>query len=131
LDNTKRTGSVITFSKGLLLFTLNWLDAQLTILWIRLQVATEGNRLMASLLDLGETPFLMVKLTIGAFATVVLYRCAHLQLAQRGMHAVLMVYLMLMFVHAATGFATLGWEAPATVLAYFAGLPKSILAFFS
>ena len=29
------------FSKSLLLFLLNWLDAQLTILWVRGGVATE------------------------------------------------------------------------------------------
>lgn len=122
---------MITLSKGLLLFTLNWLDAQLTILWIRLQVATEGNHIMASLLDLGEVPFLTVKLLVGAFAALVLFRCAHMPLAQRGMRVVLAVYFILMFVHAATGFATLGWDAPATVLAYFATLPKSFLAVFS
>jgi hypothetical protein len=130
LDSIKRT-NVITLSKGLLLFTLNWLDAQLTILWIRLQVATEGNQLMASVLNLGEAPFLIVKLAIGAFAAIVLYRCAHLPLAQKGMRAVLAIYLVLMGVHVTTGFATLGWEAPVTVLAYFAGLPKSVFAVFS
>lgn len=122
---------MITLSKGLLLFTLNWLDAQLTILWIRLEVATEGNQLMAILLQRGETPFLAVKLLVGAFAAFILYRCAHLPLAQRGMRVVLLIYLMLMFVHAATGFSGLGWEAPATVLSHFAGLPRSILSFFS
>ena len=28
-------------SKALLLFAMNWLDAQLTILWLRLNIATE------------------------------------------------------------------------------------------
>ena len=59
---------MVTLSKSILLFTLNWLDAQLTLLWLRLHVASEGNKLMASLLDVGEAPFLTVKLTIGAFA---------------------------------------------------------------
>ena len=122
---------MVTLSKSILLFTLNWLDAQLTILWLRLSVASEGNKLMASLLDVGEVPFLTVKLTIGAFAALILYRCAHLPLAQRGMRVVLTIYLLLMLVHVATGFSALGWEAPATVLAYFAGLPKAVLAFFS
>jgi hypothetical protein len=122
---------VVTLSKSILLFTLNWLDAQLTILWLRLHVASEGNKLMANLLDVGEAPFLTVKLTIGALAALVLYRCAHLPLAQRGMQVVLTIYLLLMLVHIATGFSALGWDAPATVLAYFASLPKSILAFLS
>ena len=117
--------------KSILLFSLNWLDAQLTILWVRLNVASEGNGLMASLLNLGETQFLLVKLVVGAFAAYVLYRAAHLPLAQRGMRLVLTIYLGLMFVHAATGFCALGWDAPATVFAYFVGLPHSFLASMS
>ena len=73
------------FAKALLLFTLNWLDAQLTILWLRLDVATEGNRLMAALLTHGESSFLIVKLMIGALAGYTLYRFAKLPIARRGM----------------------------------------------
>jgi hypothetical protein len=120
-----------TFSKSLLLFAMNWLDAQLTILWIRLNVATEGNGIMASLLSLGEAPFLSVKLAIGAFAAYVLYRCSHLTLARRGLKLVLGVYFAIMIVHVATGFATLGWRAPVEVLTYFGSLPGALLSFFS
>ena len=120
-----------TLSKSLLLFAMNWLDAQLTILWMRLNVATEGNGVMARLLNLGEAPFLAAKLTIGAFAAYILYRCAHLPLARRGMKLVLGIYCALMCVHAATGFSALGWRAPETVLAYFVGLPKAVFALFS
>ena len=119
-----------TLTKSLLLFSLNWLDAQLTILWVRLNVATEGNGLMAALLNLGEGQFLAVKLCVGAFAALVLYRCAHLKLARRGMRVVLAVYGSLMLVHLVTGFSALGWQTPGTVFAYFAGLPHAILAFF-
>lgn len=115
-------------SKSLLLFSLNWLDAQLTVLWVRMEVATEGNRLMAFFLSLGEAPFISVKLTVGAFAAYVLYRCAHLPLAQRGMRLVLGIYLALMMIHAATGFSALGWQAPGTVVAYFGSLPAEFLA---
>jgi Domain of unknown function (DUF5658) len=107
-----------TLSKSLLLFALNWLDAQLTILWIRLSVATEGNRLMAGLINTSQAQFLLVKLVIGAFAALVLYRCAHLPLARRGMQFVLTLYVLLMFVHGATAVTALGWDAPRTVLAY-------------
>ena len=55
-------------SKSLLLFSLNWLDAQLTLIWVRLNVATEGNALMARLLEHGELSFLSIKLVIGAAA---------------------------------------------------------------
>lgn len=99
-------------SKSLLLFSLNWLDAQLTLLWLRLNVATEGNALMARLLEHSELSFLSIKLVIGALAAYILYRCAHLPLAQRGMTMVLAIYLALMFVHAATGCVALGLFVP-------------------
>jgi hypothetical protein len=120
-----------TFYKSLLLFAMNWLDAQLTILWVRLNVASEGNGLMARVLSMGEAPFLGVKLAIGAFAAYVLYRCAHLPLARRGMKLVLGVYAALMTIHIATGFFALGWQAPKTVLAYFGSLPGAFVAFLS
>ncbi|MGH9882374.1 MAG: DUF5658 family protein, partial [Pyrinomonadaceae bacterium] len=88
-----------TLYKSFLLFAMNWLDAQLTILWVRLNVATEGNALMARLLDHGEAPFLLVKLAIGTFAAYVLYRCAHMPIARRGMKLVLGIYIALMLIH--------------------------------
>jgi hypothetical protein len=120
-----------TLYKSLLLFAMNWLDAQLTILWVRMNIATEGNAIMARLLNLGEAPFLLVKLFIGAFAAYILYRCAHMPLARRGMKLVLGLYLLLMAVHVVTGFAALGWQAPETVVAYFGGLPGAFLSFIS
>src|SRR5260370_19301490 len=112
------------FCKSLLLFELNWLDAQLTILWIRLNIATEANGLMARLLNQSEASFLLGKLAIGAFAAYILYRCAHLPVARRGMNLVLGIYVALMVLHAATGFSALGWESPSLVVGYFARLPK-------
>jgi hypothetical protein len=112
-----------TLSKSLLLFGLNWLDAQLTILWVRMNVASEGNALMASLLDHSEMSFLLFKLAIGGFAAYVLYRCSHLPLARRGLSAALTVYAALMMVHAATGCFALGWQGPVRVLAYVSSLP--------
>lgn len=99
-------------SKSLLLFTLNWLDGQLTLLWIRLNVATEGNALMARLLEHGDLPFLGIKLTIGAIAAYILYRFANVPLAKRGMTAVLAIYVGLMFIHALTGCVALGLITP-------------------
>ncbi len=120
-----------TLWKSLLLFAMNWLDAQLTILWVRMNVASEGNGLMASLLNLGEAPFLGVKLAVGAFAAYVLYRCRDMPLARRGMRLALGIYIALMMVHAATGLSALGSHAPETVLAYFGSLPGSLIALFS
>ncbi len=119
-------------SKSLLLFVLNWLDAQLTIIWIRSGIATEGNGLMARLLDAGNTPFLLTKLSVGAFVAYALYRWSHLPLARRGMQFVLGLYLTLMLVHAATGASALGWHAPAATFALvLSHLPANVLALFT
>jgi hypothetical protein len=118
-------------SKALLLFAMNWLDAQLTILWLRLNIATEGNGIMASLLNHGEGSFLSVKLVIGGLSAYILYRFAEIPVARRGMKVVLGIYLGLMLVHVVTGFSALGWHAPATVLSYFVSLPEAFLASFS
>ena len=118
-------------SKAILLFALNWLDAQLTILWVRLSVATEGNGVMATLLNHSEGSFLSVKLAIGALSAYILYRFSEIPIARRGMKVVLTIYIGLMLVHMLTGFSALGWHAPATVLTYFISLPRAFVASFS
>jgi hypothetical protein len=120
----------VALTKALLLFAMNWLDAQLTILWLRLDVATEGNVLMAHLIKHSEGSFLSVKLIIGALAGYTLYRCSELPIARRGMALVLGIYLVLLGIHVATAVTALGWEAPATVLTYFVSLPSAFLALF-
>ena len=117
-------------SKACLLFTLNWLDAQLTLLWIRLGVASEGNSLMARILEHGDLTFLATKLAIGAFAAYILYRCAHLPLAKRGLSVVLGIYVILMLVHVATGCVAMGWQAPVVLLGYVESLPHAFLSLF-
>ena len=114
-------------SKSCALFMLNLLDAQLTIFWVRAGFATEGNRLMARLLDAGNFPFLSTKLLIGAFAAYVLYRWSHLPLARRGTKLALAVYLGLMGVHLATGLNALAPGVPELVMRQ---LPDSVLALF-
>jgi hypothetical protein len=118
-------------AKSMLLFFLNWLDAQLTIVWVRANLATEGNSLMARLLEMGDWPFLSVKLGIGAFAAFVLYRYANRPLARRGMKLALVTYGGLMFIHAATGMSALGWQAPERVVAFIDSLPHTLLALLS
>ena len=117
-------------SKSCLLFTLNWLDAQLTLLWIKLGVATEGNSLMARILEHGDLSFLAAKLAIGAFAAYILYRCAHLPLAKRGLNVVLGIYVILMLVHVATGCVAMGWQTPVVLLGYVESLPHDLLSLF-
>jgi len=110
---------------------MNGIDAQLTLLWIRLNVATEGNHLMARLLSQGEWSFLGVKLIVGAFAAYVLYRCSHVSLARRGMTLVLVLYTGLMLIHTATGCVALGWQGPMTVLGYFGTATSAFLGLIS
>jgi hypothetical protein len=118
-------------SKSILLFLLNWLDGQLTVIWVRLNLATEGNGLMARLLDMGNTPFLAVKLAIGAFAAYVLYRCASMPMARRGMTLVLGVYFALMFAHGATALSAIGCHTPVAMITYLGNLPHALLSMFS
>ena len=122
--------AVGTLSKSLLLFILNWLDAEFTILWVRLNVASEGNTLMARVLAHGDLPFLAVKLLVGGFAAYILYRCAHLKLARHGLTVVLVLYAGLMLLHAATGCVALGWYGPHLLLVYLGYLPHSFFGLF-
>jgi hypothetical protein len=118
-------------AKSLLLFVLNWIDAQLTLFWVRSNIASEGNDLMNQLLKIGDGPFLLVKLAIGGFAAYTLYRCAHLPLARRGMQLVLTIYVALMVVHAATGMSVLGWSEPLAMVTYVTNMPYTLITLFS
>lgn len=118
-------------TKSLVLFALNWIDAQLTLIWVRTGLASEGNGLMNELLKIGDGPFLLAKLAVGAFAAFVFYRCAHLPLARRGMQVALAVYCFLMIAHAATGMSALGWHTPLAVVTYITNVPHSLLTLFS
>lgn len=118
-------------AKSITLFLLNWVDAQLTLIWVRSDIATEANNLMAQLLDLGDAPFLLTKLAIGAFSAYVLYRCSHLTIARRGMKLALVVYGALMLVHAATGLSAMGWAEPLAMVTLVSELPFTVLSIFS
>ncbi len=91
-----------------LLFGLNLLDALLTLVWVRNGIATEGNELMARLLEIGDFSFLAVKVAIGTLAVIVLLRWGNRRLAQYGLALALAVYTGLMGIHVFTGLAALG-----------------------
>jgi len=93
----------------ILLFALNLLDALLTIVWVRSGVATEGNQLMAALLDIGNGPFLAVKVAMGAIVAIVLLRWGSRPLARYGVAIALSVYIGLMGIHLFTGLAAFGY----------------------
>src|SRR5436190_23841274 len=110
-----------------LLFALNLLDALLTIIWVRAGVATEGNQLMARLLDIGNGPFLGVKIAIGTVAAVVLYRWGNRRLARYGLAVALAVYISLMGIHLFTGLSAFGYVSN-TALRDLAELPGQLIA---
>ena len=91
-----------------LLFALNFLDAVLTIYWIRNGFATEGNQLMAGLLDIGDMPFLAVKVAVGGVAAIVLWRWRSLRMAKYGLALTLAIYIGLMGIHFVTGLSAFG-----------------------
>lgn len=95
--------------KAFLLFLLNLLDALLTIFWVRNGFASEGNHLMAGLLDLGDTPFLLVKITIGGLTAFVLWRWNQSPIAKFGLFIALAVYIGLMAIHFVTGLSAIGF----------------------
>ena len=111
----------------ILLFGLNLLDALLTIVWVRSGVATESNQLMASLLDIGNAPFLSVKIAIGTVAAVVLFRWGNRPLARYGLAVALAVYIGLMGIHLITGLSAFGYVSN-TAVHEIAEWPGQLLA---
>ena len=101
--------------QALLLFTLNFSDAVMTIYWVHNGFASEGNQLMASLLDVGYIPFLAVKLAVGAIAAIVLWHWGNLRLARFGLAFALAAYISLMGVHFVTGLFALGFISEAQI----------------
>ena len=97
------------FRETFLLFSLNLLDALLTIVWVRNGVATEGNQLMARLLERGDLTFLGAKIAIGTIAALVLLRWGNMKLARYGVSLAIAVYVSLMGVHLITGLSALGF----------------------
>jgi hypothetical protein len=102
------------FYQATLLFALNFLDAVLTIYWVRHGFATEENHLMATLLDIGDIPFLLVKVAVGAVTAFVLWRWRNMRLAKYGMALALVVYIGLMGVHFLTGLSAMGYVSHTT-----------------
>jgi hypothetical protein len=109
-------------NRTLLLFTLNALDAVLTIYWVRNGFATEGNHLMAFFLDMGNAPFLTVKIAVGTTAAAVLSRWGSYKIAQYGLTVTLAIYLALMGIHFVTGLSAFGYISEN----FFADLSQSL-----
>ncbi len=115
--------------KCLLLFALNWLDAQLTLVWLRAGLAEEANRLMLWLIEQSEATFLVVKICLGLSVALFLYRFIHLKTAQRGLTVALTVYSLLMLIHLATGLSAIESYVPADALLALIQHPRGVLLF--
>jgi hypothetical protein len=113
--------------QAILLFLLNFFDAVLTLFWVRNGFATEGNHLMATLLDIGDSPFLAVKLAIGAVTAFVLWRWKDLKIARYGLALSLVIYIGLMAIHFVTGLSAAGLLSEA-LLADFNAWTNGIFA---
>lgn len=108
-------GRMHLFRETFLLFSLNLLDAILTIIWVRSGVATEGNELMARLLDFGDFTFLAAKIAIGTVAALVLLRWGNRKLARYGLTLALAVYISLMGIHLVTGLSAFGYVSKTAI----------------
>jgi hypothetical protein len=93
----------------LLLFALNIVDAIITIIWVRNGLATEGNYVMATILDHGELSFLAIKLGMGVVTAAVLLYGSEYRLAKIGARLGLVAYSVAIVSHILTGFAVSGY----------------------
>lgn len=96
------------FRETFLLFSLNLLDAILTIIWVRNGVAKEGNIFMARLLDLGDLPFLATKILMGGLVALVLLRWGNRKLAKYGVSIAIAAYAGVMAIHLLTYLSAVG-----------------------
>ena len=94
--------------QAILLFTLNFLDAGLTLFWTETGRATEANQLMQYFLDGGPAAFLIFKICIGMFAALCFYRWAHLPTARIGLQLSLAVYGVICAIHVGIGLVASG-----------------------
>lgn len=106
---------MLLFRETFLLFSLNLLDALLTIIWVRNGVATEGNHLMARLLDSGDFTFLAAKIAVGTVTALVLLRWGHRRMAKYGLTVALAVYIGLLGIHVVTGLTAFGYISKTTI----------------
>ena len=94
--------SMHLFREVFLLFSLNFIDAILTIVWVRTGVAPEGNVLMATVMEHSDLAFVGVKILMGTIVAIVLLRWGNRTLARYGVAVALVVYVGVMGIHLLT-----------------------------
>ncbi len=85
------------------LFALNAVDALMTLLAVRLGVATEANPIMAAALEVGEPMFLASKMIIVGLGCLVLWLARRRRIAQIGACVCVAAYSAIALVHVWTG----------------------------
>ena len=103
------------FRETFLLFSLNLLDAILTIVWVRNGVASEGNHIMARLLESGDFTFLAAKIAMGTVTALVLLKWGNRTLAKYGLTLALAIYVSLLGIHVVTGLSAFGFISKTTI----------------
>lgn len=106
---TKPSAYMNLIREAVLLFSLNFLDALLTIIWVRNGEAEEANALMAVMLELGDLPFLLTKLAVGMFAAIVFICGSRTSFARYGISFAIAIYMSLIGIHVITGLAAFGF----------------------
>ena len=114
------------YRQAVLLFILNIVDAFLTVYWVRHGYATEGNHLMATLLDFGNLPFLAVKFAIGLVAAFSFWNWKEFRLARFGLATALVLYTGVMGVHLLTGLSAAGFISE-SLIHEITGWSKAVL----
>ena len=117
------------YRQAVLLFILNIADAFLTVYWVRHGYATEGNHLMATLLELGNLPFLAVKFAIGMVAAFTFWNWKNFRLARFGLATALVLYIGVMGVHVLTGLSAAGYISE-SLIREVTGWSKAVIILF-
>jgi hypothetical protein len=80
-------------------FVMSWIDAVLTLLWIKLSMAEELNPLLERFLEIGPLYFILSKLGLTSLGCLVLYLYREKQIAQRAATGLFVFYAGLLIYH--------------------------------
>lgn len=78
---------------------MSWIDAVLTLLWIKLSMAEELNPLLERFLEIGPLYFISSKLGLTSLGCLVLYLCREKKIAQNAALGLFAFYGCLIIYH--------------------------------
>jgi hypothetical protein len=91
---------------------MNLIDAVATAIWVSTGIASEINPLMASLLGVGSSFFIIAKLTIVSLCVLLIWRLKMAKTAKLFVLPVFMAYLCVVAIHMSIGFDLFKSEIP-------------------